>query len=80
MSKPDLTVRLSLVWIDVQFKRECLASWKFQQDFTRWTLDNDVFAAGRGHNGPLGFSGAYKAKDAGKLLAWLQDEQGIDPS
>ena len=76
MSQPKLTVRYSLVWIDVQFDTANRKAAEFQQDFTRWVSDNDVFPAGQGHSGPLGCSGAYTERNAEKLLAWLK-ERGI---
>lgn len=72
----SLTVVEDIVWIDVTFSEPTYRSPKdhaLYVEFLEWQLDTNIFPVGRGHSGPLGFSGVYLMEDAVELLAWLKD-------
>lgn len=76
MAKSQLIVQRDMVWIDVTFHRESREGIELYRDYLHWCLDNDIYGKGR-DEGPLGFSGSFRPKDAEKLLAWLK-ERGVE--
>ena len=74
---PGVNVIKGVVWIDIHFHPdEERKGLQFQHDFAQWVLDNNVYPVGKGHSGPLEFSGAYMPNEATRLLVWLK-EQGV---